>query len=66
MARDRDEAMARMSMLMGSSEEIISDYADAMIEQLHEALERSSDFSEIRFIQGQIAGIRDFCTVVKE
>ena len=66
MARDRDEAMARMSMLMSSSEEVISDYAEAMIEQLHEALERSSDFSEMRFIQGQIAGIRDFCTVVKE
>jgi hypothetical protein len=66
MTRDRDEVMTRMSMLMGSSEEIISDYADVMISQLHDSLERSSDFGEIRFIQGQIAGIRDFCTVVKE
>jgi len=62
----KQEVAQRMSMLMESSGEIIQQYADAQIELLHDSLERSNDFAEIRFIQGQIAGIRDFCSFVQE
>lgn len=58
--------MARMAQLMDSSNEIINDYMGSMIADLHEQLELAKDYADIRFIQGQIAGIRDFCTVVKE
>ncbi len=62
----RDEKMLRMAQLMESSDTVILDYANHMIEGLHEQLELARDFTDIRFIQGQIAGIRDFCSFVKE
>ena len=55
-----------MAMLMDSSGEIIIEYMETQIEALHESLEHVTEYKDIRFIQGQIAGIRDFCTVVKE
>jgi hypothetical protein len=57
--------MERMSSLMDSSHEIIEDYRDMMIEQLHHQLEGETDYGNMRGIQGQIAGIRDFCMVIK-
>lgn len=58
--------MARMAQLMDSSGEIITDYQELMIEGLHAQLEVEREYGDIRFVQGQIAGIRDFCFVVKE
>jgi hypothetical protein len=62
----RDQKMMRMAQLMESSDEVILDYRDYTIQELYERLELESDYGTIRFIQGQIAGIRDFCLVVKE
>ena len=50
---------------MESSEEVIRGYGDAMIEDLYEALEKVKDPGDFRFIQGQIAGIREFITFIK-
>lgn len=61
-----NEVMARMSQLMVSSGEIVEAYRDLMISRLMGALEVSNEFKDIRFIQGQIAGIRDFCSFVQE
>ena len=61
----REERLQRMSMLMESSEEVIKGYGEAMIEDLHEALEAVKDPSDFRYIQGQIAGIREFITFLK-
>lgn len=61
-----DEVMHRARQIFMSSEEIINAYKDFTIAQLHEQLELETDFRTITFIQGQIAGIRDFCLVVKE
>ena len=61
----KQEVMERMASLMDSSHEVIEDYRDVMIEQLYQQLEAETDYGNMRSIQGQIAGIRDFCTVVK-
>lgn len=61
----KQEVMERMASLMDSSHEIIEDYRDIMIEQLYQQLEAETDYGNMRSIQGQIAGIRDFCMVVK-
>lgn len=66
MTRSREECIERMAMLMNSSQDVINDYRDVMIEQLHESLEQVKDVNDFRFIQGQIAGIRDFCSFVQE
>jgi len=58
--------MARMAQLMDSSGDIIDDYRELMIDDLHNQLEIEREFGDIRFVQGQIAGIRDFCLIVKE
>lgn len=60
------ESKERMAMLMSSSDDIIEAYRDAKIEELRQTLEQVSDFATIRFIQGQIAGIRDFCSFEQE
>lgn len=62
----RDQRMLRMAQLMESSDEVVLDYMEETIAGLHEQLELAREFGDIRFIQGQIAGIRDFCSVVKE
>lgn len=66
MARSREERIERMAMLMNGSHEVINEYMEVMIEQLHESLEQVKDANDFRFIQGQIAGIRDFCSFVQE
>lgn len=60
-----DEVMHRARQIFTSSEEIINAYRDVTIAQLHEQLELETDPRTITFIQGQIAGIRDFCSVDK-
>lgn len=66
MTRSREERIERMAMLMNGSHEVINEYMEVMIEQLHESLEQVKDVNDFRFIQGQIAGIRDFCSFVQE
>ena len=61
----KQEIMDRMSSLMESSSEVIEDYRDVVIEQLYHQLECETDYGNMRNIQGQIAGIRDFCMVIK-
>ena len=58
--------MERMAQLMDSSGEVINDYMELMVESLHAQLEMEREYGDIRFTQGQIAGIRDFCSVVRE
>ena len=54
--------MQRMAQLMESSGEIIMAYRDCMIARLHESLETVKDPGDFRWYQGQIQGIKDFCT----
>lgn len=61
-----EESKERMAMLMASSSDVIEAYRDAKLDELRDALERAVDFATIRFIQGQIAGIRDFCSTEQE
>jgi len=62
--RTREEKMQRFGMLLQSSTEVISDYRDVLIEEYHETLEGVKDPGDFRFVQGQIAGVRDFCTLI--
>jgi hypothetical protein len=59
------ERMQRMAMLMDSSSEVITEYMEMEIAKLHEQLEEARDPWDVRWLQGKIAGIRDFCMVVK-
>ena len=61
-----DEIQARMDQLYNSSSDVISEYAELLIDNLHQALELTKGYEDIRFLQGQIAGIREFCSVDKE
>ncbi len=65
MSYTKEERLQRMSMLMESSNEVINDYKEIMIADLHESLEQVKEPGDFRFIQGQIAGIRDFCSFVQ-
>lgn len=53
-------------MLLQSSTEVIEDYRDVLIDEYHETLEGIKDPGDFRFVQGQIAGVRDFCTLISE
>jgi hypothetical protein len=55
-----------MDQLYNSSSEVITDYVEMLIDDLHQALELTKPHEDVRFIQGQIAGIREFCSVDKE
>jgi hypothetical protein len=64
--KSREEIQARMDQLYNSSSEVITDYVEMLIDDLHQALELTKPHEDVRFIQGQIAGIREFCSVDKE
>lgn len=61
----KEETMKRMATLIDSSGDVLEAYMELEVARLHESLEQVRDYGELRFIQGQIAGIRDFCTVVE-
>ena len=65
-SRSQEEIQARMDQLFNSSSEVITEYAELLIQNLHQALELTKGYEDIRFLQGQIAGIREFCSVDKE
>lgn len=60
------EAKERMAALVESAPDIFEEYEAAIIEELHETLERVEDFATVRFIQGQISGTRNFRSVEHE
>jgi hypothetical protein len=64
--KSREEIQARMDQLYNSSGDVITDYVEMLVDDLHLALDTTKEYQDIRFLQGQIAGIREFCSVDKE
>ena len=61
--RSKEEIQARMDQLYNSSHDVIDDYVEMLIEDLHQALEVTKGYEDIRFTQGEISGIRRFSSV---
>jgi hypothetical protein len=59
----KEERIERMAQLLESSREILEEYRDLLIEGYHERLDVEPDHGTVRFIQGHIAGVRDFLDI---
>lgn len=62
----KEERQERMAQLMASSWEILEEYRDLLIDGYRERLDIEGDYGTIRFIQGHIAGVKDFCDTTNQ